>query len=316
MSINNSPLYAHFPGNMMQAPEVRMINANMYGFFLRGDLDKMQCFIDQTIGVVPNSEYQFKALSRYCMLTFTDIENVKSTNPQFADTGWFQETDVIIWLPVARMKEDKINHIYWYPAFICVNNTLALINGREIWGFNKYLCDPTMPAIGGEPDLFSITVESFKTYSATTKLQPNELFKVELIKKDRESAIKNFFDLVEEGLKLLESDQDFFDLGFGAIKQLASGFLNPEIDQLLFKQMPDGSAQNAVYQNVLHSPSVVDELHCGRLYFHEFKFTLNDDALFPISEMFGIPVGSQTPLLPFNVLFDFHQEAALALDES
>ena len=27
------------------------------------------------------------------------------------------------------MLKGKIDHVYWYPAFICVNNIYALING-------------------------------------------------------------------------------------------------------------------------------------------------------------------------------------------
>jgi hypothetical protein len=89
--------------------------------------------------------------------------------------------------------------------------------------------------------------------------------------------------------------------------------LSPQIDQLLFKQLPDGSATNAVYQDVLHSPSVIKKFHAGKLYFHEFEFTLNQVDMFPLSDMFGIEVGSQRPLLPFNILFDFNQEAAMSL---
>jgi hypothetical protein len=49
--------------------------------------------------------------------------------PGFAEQGFMQETDIIIWLSVAKMLKDKVDHVYWYPAFICVNNIHAQING-------------------------------------------------------------------------------------------------------------------------------------------------------------------------------------------
>lgn len=306
------PVFAQFPGSVIAQPPCRMLNANMYGFFVRGELDKIQHFLDQTVGLV--ERYNFKAISPFCMLTFTDIENIKPTTEPWVNQGFFQETDVIIWVPVARMDhKDKVEHIYWYPAFICVNNIYALVNGRETWGFNKYLCDYQMPAIGGKPDFFNITVDAFKTFSPDTKMAPHELFSVKLVKEDKESPIKNFFDLVKEGIALLESEIDFFDLDFSLIKQLVSGFIHPQVDQLLFKQLPNGDATRAVYQDVLHSPSVVQKVHSGCIYFHEFEFTLNQVDMFPIADMFGIPVGSQKPLVPFNILFDFNQEAALSI---
>ncbi|MDF2176712.1 acetoacetate decarboxylase [Aliiglaciecola sp. CAU 1673] len=302
--------YAQFPGSVIAQPPCRMLNANMYGFFIKGCSSTIQTFLDDTIGQV--NGLNFKAISPYCMLTFTDIENIKPTTEPWADQGYFQETDVIVWIPVARMDGDDIEHLYWYPAFICVNNVYALINGRETWGFNKYLCDYQMPAIGGEPNFFNITLDAFQRYSPDTKMAPCELFNVKLVKKDRESPIKNFFDLVKEGLDLLEDmDVNFFDMEFSFFKQMLGGLFRPQVDQLLFKQLPNGDATQALYQNVLHSPSVVQKVHSGCIYFHEFAFTLNQVDMFPLDKMFGIPLGYQRPLLPFNILFDFNQEAAL-----
>lgn len=290
-----------------------MVNANMYGFFVKGSSAAIQTFIDETVGLAKG--LHFKAISAYCMLTFTDIENIKPTTEPWVNQGYFQETDVIVWLPVARMEGDDIAHVYWYPAFICVNNIYALINGRETWGFNKYLCDCQMPTIGAKPHFFNITVDAFQTYAADTKMAPCELFNVKLIKKDRENPIKNVFDLVTEGLDLLEAtDVNFFDMGFSFFKQMLTGLFTPQVDQLLFKQLPNGDATRALCQQVLHSPSVVQKVHAGCIYFHEFAFTLNKVDMFPLDKMFGIPLGSQRPLLPFNMLFDFHQAAALKIE--
>ncbi len=308
--------YARFPGQVIAAPPCRMLNANMYGFFVQGDVNKIQSYVDQTLNQVKSDAVSFKALSSYCMLTFTDIENIKPTAEPFCNQGWFQETDIIIWLPVAQMKNNKIDHIYWYPAFICVNNIYALVNGREIWGFNKYLCDYQMPAIGGAPDFFNITVDAFKTFSPDTKMAPCELFNVKLVEKHSEKKLSGFIELVKEGFDILKDHPNFFNFDINVLKQMISGLFHPQIDQLLFKQFPDGTATNALYQAVCHSPSVIQKIHDINLYFHEFEFTLNQVDMFPLEEMFGIKVGSQTPLLPFNVLFDFNQDEAITIIEN
>lgn len=306
------PPYAQFPSSVIAQPPCEMHDANMYGFFLAGDLARIQRFLDQTVGVVPG--YEFKAISRYCLLTFTDIAQIRSTTPPWSEQGWFQETDVILWLPVARMGKGRIEHIYWYPGFICVNNPMALINGRETWGFNKYLCDCKMPAIGGEPDYFNTIVTAFQRYSPDTALAPCELFRVELIEKGEETVISDAFDLVRQGVEILHGLGDFFAIDIDLVRQMIAGLLHPQVDQLLFKQLPNGDATQALYQNVLHSPSVVRKVHSGRIYFHEFRFTLQQVDMFPLADMFGIAPGSQRPAMPFNVLFDFGQEAALAIE--
>ncbi|MCU4677137.1 acetoacetate decarboxylase family protein [Catenovulum sp. 2E275] len=312
----NNNLYARFPGQVIATPPCRMLNANMYGFFIKGDAKCIQQYLDQTINQVKVDNMSFKALSSYCMLTFTDIENIKPTTPPFSEQGWFQETDIIIWLPVAQLINNKIDHIYWYPAFICVNNIYALVNGREIWGFNKYLCDYTMPTSGEEPDFFNITVDAFKQFSPNTKMAPCELFNIKLKQNNQEKKIDGFVELIKEGFDILKDHPDFFNFDLNILKQMLSGLFHPQIDQLLFKQFPDGTASKAVYQSVVHSPSVIQKIHDIKLYFHEFEFSLNQMDMFPLEQMFGIKTGTQTPLLPFNVLFDFNQEEAILIAEN
>lgn len=288
----------------------------MYGFFVKGDTTKIQTYLDQTLNQVKSATISFKALSAYCMLTFTDIENIKPTGQPYCNQGWFQETDVIIWLPVAQMDGDDIKHIYWYPAFICVNNVYALINGREIWGFNKYLCDYQMPETGAQPNFFNITLDAFKTFSPDTKMSPCELFNVKQVSTQSEKELGGVAELIKEGFEILKDHDDFAHFDLDILKQLLSNLFHPQIDQLLFKQFPDGTATNAVYQAVCHSPSVIQKIHGIKLYFHTFEFTLSQVDMFPLEQMFGIKVGTQTPLLPFNVRFDFNQDEAILIAEN
>ena len=163
MSDNNLPPFIQYPGNVIAEPPCRMLNANMYGFFVKGCINKITNYINTTLNAVKNDDFHFKPLSAYTLLTFTDIQNIASKVPHFRQQGWMQETDIIFWLPIAKMVtkggDEKVDHIYWYPAFIAVNNIYALINGRETWGYNKYLCDYKMPQIGQPPHYFSIAIK-------------------------------------------------------------------------------------------------------------------------------------------------------------
>ena len=229
------PLYARFPGNPVAKPPCRMTNANMYGFFIKGDTVTIQTYLDETLNSVPDTTGNYECLSPYVMLTFTDIQNIYSMAPGFSEQGSFQETDVIVWLPVAKMVKGKIDHVYWYPAFICVNNIYALINGVNIWGFNKYLCDYTMPDIGGEPDEFSITVDAFQPFSTETKMANHLLMEVKKVSDGDCNKITEFAELVKEAFTLLSADKSFFNMDLNALKQLIDSFKNPQIDQILFK---------------------------------------------------------------------------------
>jgi hypothetical protein len=310
------PLFSRFPGNVVAKPPCRMLNANMCGFFVKGETELIQQYLDSTLNSVPSENVRYECLSPYTLLTFTDIEKISSLATGFADQGWMQETDIIIWLPVAKKVNNKIDHIYWYPAFICVNNIYALINGINTWGYNKYLCDYVMPERGAEPDFLSISVDAFQPFSGQTEMVKHLLMEVKQVSKGDESELTEFVDLVKQAFDLLSAEKSFFNFDYNVLKQMMQGFTHPQMDQILFKQFPDGEGENAVYQAVMHSPSIIKKVHSAKLYTHQYDVTLHQVDTFRLDQAFGIRLGTQRALLPFSVLMDFDQQAAFPLAES
>lgn len=313
MSHSNFPLFKRFPGNVVAKPPCKMINANMYGFFVKGDSKTIQAYLDNTLNCIADNEMHFEPLSPYVLLTFTDIQNISSLAAEFSNQGWMQETDIIVWLPVAKMEDGKVNHIYWYPAFICVNNIYALINGINTWGYNKYMCTYEMPEIGGKADYFSMSVDAFQPFTPSTEMANHLLLEVKRNREGEESEFAEFIELIQEAFDLLKSNRNFFNFDTDLLKQLLKGFVNPQMDQILFKQFPDGEGERAVYQGVVHSPSVIKKVHHAKIYKHEYDVILHQVDTFRLDQAFGLKLGKQEAILPFNVLMDFDQQAAYEL---
>tara|TARA_B100002049_G_scaffold112309_1_gene82884 strand:+ start:830 stop:1708 length:879 start_codon:yes stop_codon:yes gene_type:complete len=286
-----------------------MTNAQMYGFFVSACEQKMQAYVDTTLNLLATDSVSFNVLGSSCLLTFTDIEKISSLTPPFSEHGWMQETDIIIWLPVAKMVKGDINHLYWYPAFISVNNIYALINGREAWGYNKYLCEYQMPSALDDAGRFAISLECFDVFKPDSKLAMHELLTIE---QTDASISENLLDNVSRFSKrvadLFDSQVKGIDLAL--LKQLLEGFIHPQMDQILFKQFPDGEGNKAVYQSVVHSPSVIKKVHQLTLLHNDFKLNVKSLASFPLNDMFGIALGKQSVHLPFYVNMDFDQLGA------
>ena len=310
------PLYSHFLSNPVAKPPCRMSNANMYGFFAKIDQLKVQNYIDSTLNLVATDELYFKGIGEYALLTFTDIEKIASLTAPFSEQGWMQETDIIIWLPVAQVEkqgnDEDITHLYWYPAFICVNNIYALINGRETWGYNKYLCDYQMPSSVEMLTDFSVSLDCFKHFSPTSKLQSQQLFTVMNTATVQNDGILSAFENFGEQVANL-FDGEHLGIDLALLKQLLHGFVNPQMDQILFKQFPDGQGNNAVYQAVLHSPSEIKKIHQFKLLSGDYQLHLQQVDSFPLAQMFGLQLGSQAVHLPFYIKMDFDQLQATQL---
>lgn len=306
--------FQQFLGSVIAQPPCRMLNANMYGFFVKGNKHTIQTYLDNTLNIV-DQNVQFKALSGFVLLTFTDIENIASITPPFSEQGWMQETDVIVWLPVALLKNNKIDHIYWYPAFITVNNIYALINGRETWGYNKYLCKYEMPKMGQEPTQFKLWVDAFSPFNPNNQMSQHLLLEVNRTCDGERHDFSDLVDLFKQAITLLSAQPDICDYDFNAIKQFIKALRTPSMDQVLFKQFPNGNATQSVYQAVMSSPSLIKKIHSGSIYTHKFDVVIHEVDTFPLAEMFGLQQGPQQALLPFNILMDFNQAVATELAE-
>lgn len=313
----NTGSYRHFLGNPIAKPPCRMLNARMYGFFIKGTYSKITEFVNNTLNSMPSENVFFKPLSEYCLLTFTDIENIASKVEPFSQYGWMQETDIIVWIPIAKVDKtsNKALHIYWYPAFITVNNINALVNGRETWGYNKYLCRYIMPSDFKHADNFSLSLETFQPFDPNTKMDWHELLTIKRFS-DGDSVIEEIIEVGQEVAELIHASVEDIHISAELIKQFMSGIKNPQMDQILFKQFPDGFAHNAVYSAVVHSPSTVKDIHKIAMLKDEYEVTINKLDAFPFDDMFGIQIGKQTAMLPYYVCMDFDQDGAYELISS
>ena len=150
--MDSRPDFIHPGGSPLMHPTLKLNRSEMYGFFVRGDLARLQATVDQTLTAVAAPAMRFVVLSPYVMLTFTRVQQAHSDWPADRAKGWGEETDIVTWVMVGRVERDatRVSEVFLYPCHIWVDDCMALINGRELFGYPKYQCEYTMPA-EGEP---------------------------------------------------------------------------------------------------------------------------------------------------------------------
>jgi hypothetical protein len=133
---------------------------------------------------------------------------------------------------------------------------------------------------------------------------------------DGDSVIEEIIEVGQEVAELIHASVEDIHISAELIKQFMSGIKNPQMDQILFKQFPDGFAHNSVYSAVVHSPSTVKDIHKIAMLKDEYEVTINKLDAFPFDDMFGIQIGKQTAMLPYYVCMDFDQDGAYELISS
>ena len=62
MTMTDQANYSHFLSNPVAKPPCRMINAQMYGFFVSGCEQKMQQYVDATLNLLATESTSFNVL--------------------------------------------------------------------------------------------------------------------------------------------------------------------------------------------------------------------------------------------------------------
>jgi uncharacterized protein with NAD-binding domain and iron-sulfur cluster len=305
--MSTRPSYIYQGGSALMHAPLQLKNAEMYGFFVRGELARLQATLDGTLNQVAGRRMRFKALSPYVLLTFTRVGHADSAVAADQAKGWLEEIDIVTWIMTGAMDEEgELAHIYYYPAHIFVDDGMALINGRELFGYPKYLCEYEIPAAGAEPLRCAVAAKGFHPFSPQTKIAMHPLLEMNATcANGDETPVESLFDLIEEAIKLFLSIPDFFNLDAAGWDDIVSLLRHPRIDQIFLKQFPDSAGIKAVYQAILAAPATIDKIHGGGLLAYDYECVLHAFDSFPLHETLGLRLGPQQAILPYRLHFDF-----------
>ncbi|SFU50247.1 NAD(P)-binding protein [Pseudoduganella namucuonensis] len=301
------PSYLYPGGSVMMHSPLQLKQSEMYGYFVKGDLAKLQRTLDTSLNTVANGRMRFKALSPYVMITFTRVNHADSAVAVDQAKGWITEIDIVTWVMTGAMDKDgKLDHIYWYPCHIFVDDAMALINGRELFGYPKYLSEYEIPTEGQPPLRCSVSAKGFQPFSPETKIAMHPLLEVNATTPNgKEKPLESIGDLIEEAIQLFLTVPDFFNMDKEGWEDIFSLLRDPRIDQIFLKQFPDSAGIKAVYQGIVAAPAEIEKLHSAKLLGYDYQCTLHAFDSFPLNETLGLRLGPQEAILPFHVNFDF-----------
>ena len=319
---NQRPPYIFRQGGFLERPPFEQQKTRMYGFMVKGDAARMQTLIDAELNAVAaGSQYHFKPICDYVMLSFANIEHCYSTYPTDYAKGYGQEIDVCFWIPVGNIVthdgKEYLHEIFWYTPFIWVNSPIAMIAGRNIFGYPKTIGEFVLPP-DDKPDFFKASVNSFKTYSPETAAEWNEVLSVKNLEPNQTPAEK-WHDMVDaiKGIYEFGKDSLHYPPDIHGMEQIAGLLLHPQIPQIFLKQFPDETGDKAVYQALLAAPAKINQFSSGGLLLGDYQLTVEDVASIPLADSLGLQIGSQPIDFGFWLDFGFSvSDARILVDNS
>src|SRR5690606_10088099 len=103
MTSSQRPPFLYPPGSVLMHSPLSLGKSQMYGFYVKGDLSTLQQSVDASLNQCTQGKMQFRVLTPYVMLSFTDVTHANSEHPTDKAKGWGQETDIVTWVMVGQV---------------------------------------------------------------------------------------------------------------------------------------------------------------------------------------------------------------------
>ena len=311
------PDFLYPGGSPLMHPTLKLGQSEMYGFFIRGDMARLQATVDGTLTAVAGAKMSFKVLSPFVLLTFTRVRHAHSDWPADRAKGWGEEIDIVTWVMVGQVNrgESRVSDVFFYPCHIWVDDCMALINGRELYGYPKYQCEYTMPAGDEPPTRFTLAAKGFQPFSPDTPLAMHPLLEVDAVDPGRQHRLLGSLeDLIEQSIQLMEANLPaVLELDKAGWEQVVKMLRGMEVEQIFLKQFPDAAGRKAVYQALVAAPAKVTAVRHVKLLGDEYRCLLHRFDSFPLDQTLGLAIGEQQAILPFHLSLDFEVPAGREL---
>jgi hypothetical protein len=295
--------YIYYGGAALPAPPYCCNQSLFMALPCAGDSGAIQNFVDRTLNAA-TSPGRYQILSKYVFLAIVAAADTGSVTPPFCDQGVMTETDIGFWIPVTDT--ERAFSVFWYPAYLFVDNWLAVVGGREVWGFPKSWA--TVAAAQGDPRDGAIAVSTLavKSYAPNARAAMAEIFRLTPGPSVSPGGNAVEGESLADAIARLLAGELFVELIEVMVRLLTAGAALPGAPMIMLKQVRDVvSPTTASYRSVLTADAAITALHGSPSLKGEHCLTLNDFASQPIAADLGLRIGEQTLPFALCVALDF-----------
>ncbi|MEM1249349.1 MAG: acetoacetate decarboxylase family protein [Acidobacteriota bacterium] len=260
--VPSKPRYVDPGGMQSYPPPSSFTDVTAHCFVVKGDRSRLQALVDRMLNEPAGGAVEYVVLSSHVLLTFIDVEVGRFD--AFPDRGYGTEHECDFWVPIARVKRHGklklLEEVAFFMPYLFVDNSAAIISGREVYGFLKQWGWISMPT-ADEPDApFWCDVQGTAVFSENAHIERTRLLSVEPAADARDgSELQDFGAAVHAVAHAMKIHHGITLPGFNLAKELLEMLLKGELPVVFLKQFRDiEEGDGACYQAITETKARID----------------------------------------------------------
>lgn len=289
-------------------------DVHYYGFVVKADQDRLNAICDRHLTQPTGGKLRYIALVPYVLVVCANVTALHPTTAPYSDTFWSPEKEVDFTILAAAVRKEGpievIDHLAWFMPYMLVDSPVAIIAGREIYGFAKQFGWMDIPTDPDTATHFQADTLAVKEFSNDSELTRQTLLTIERTQKTDtpNTPLTDLRHAYQEAKNILFPDGEVLVPGFRFFISMLEGFVHQETTMAFLKQFPAASdGSKADYQAIVEAPMKMENMRRGMALTDHYDLTLTNYANWPVQKDMGIALtdGVAPSLFSFYFYLDF-----------
>jgi len=280
----------------------------MWGFVFRANMSSLQRLVDSQLNQDPSGRVSYAPLVPFVLFSYSSLDYIQPKFPPWLEVGGSYEYELAVWVPIRRCGELTL---MLFAPYIFVNNPLAVLQGRELYGFAKEFAQ--IPKKGHWPDEFPVSAFVLAEHGGGHAPTPRYKRVVSVERVRDKPLVRERRDWTSMWQAATELRREFISRtafpGLAYLPPLLGSFWPPNARCAFRKQFPDCHDPKASsYRGVVETNLKVSYVDYGYLLKNDYELRLPSDSSHPLARELGLRDGSSS-LLSYELKFAFEIEA-------
>ncbi len=308
-----SQLYIDRCGEQVFRPPFTATVRDYYGFVVRADQKVIQARICERYFNSPLRQAGRFMGFPHVIFVFSNVENARSVARNYSELGSFSYGEAAVW---ALIGDRETQQLRWFQPYIFVDDPVAMVTGREIYGFPKTLGSFRIPNGPIAPDRLWVKTSIVQDRGA----QGSQQLLFEVGRRPGSTAACsgcNEDDFMVQLLQMLKVNPQYFE-DFEIPAEMATQFYKDlsamQLPLMFLKEFRSAvTPTQADGMLIQEAKCQITQFRNAGLYNGIYELAINDVISHPIRNDLGLAGGQLHVEAAFYMSFDFQLGTCIKL---